>query len=73
MGKHKPIRIDYVKCAPCSALICVGVCPLGVLEAGKDGKPKIVEVTSCTRCGVCEDLCPEKAIIINQSEPTKDK
>lgn len=66
MGKHNlPILIDYTKCAPCLTLICVGVCPFGILEAGTDGKPQIVDVTSCTRCGVCANLCPAKAISIN--------
>jgi NAD-dependent dihydropyrimidine dehydrogenase PreA subunit len=74
MEEHKPIiLIDYTKCSPCSGLICVGVCPFGVLEAGTDGKPQIVDVASCTLCGVCANLCPEKAIIINQDEPKKGK
>ena len=74
MGKHNSvILIDYAKCSPCSGLICVGVCPFGVLEAGTDGKPQIVDVVSCTRCGVCANLCPAKAININPDEPKKDK
>jgi NAD-dependent dihydropyrimidine dehydrogenase PreA subunit len=74
MGKHKPIiLIDYAKCSPCSALICIGVCPFGILEAGVDGKPQIVDVASCTYCGVCANLCPTKAITINPSNATKEK
>jgi NAD-dependent dihydropyrimidine dehydrogenase PreA subunit len=74
MGNHKSmILIDYTKCSPCSTLICVGVCPFGVLEAGTDGKPQIVDAVSCTRCSVCANLCPAKAIIINQDKPKKDK
>jgi len=74
MGKHPPIiLIDYAKCSPCPWLICIGVCPFGVLEAGTDGKPQIVDVVSCTRCGVCANLCPAEAIIINPSEATKEK
>jgi NAD-dependent dihydropyrimidine dehydrogenase PreA subunit len=30
----------------------------------KDGKPEIVDLDSCTLCGICADLCPEKAITI---------
>jgi NAD-dependent dihydropyrimidine dehydrogenase PreA subunit len=74
MGKHNSIiLIDYDKCSPCSGLICVGVCPFGVLEAGTTGKPQIVDVVLCSSCGVCVNLCPEKAIIISQEEPKKDK
>jgi NAD-dependent dihydropyrimidine dehydrogenase PreA subunit len=74
MGKHKPIiMIDYAKCSPCSSLICVGVCPFGALEAGANNKPQIVDAASCTYCGVCANLCPTKAIIINPSDATKEK
>ncbi|MCJ7561272.1 4Fe-4S dicluster domain-containing protein [Candidatus Bathyarchaeota archaeon] len=73
MDKHKSlILIDYAKCSPCSGLICVGVCPLGILEAGENNKPKIVDVASCTQCGVCANLCPSKAIIITYSEQSRD-
>ncbi|MEM2081238.1 MAG: 4Fe-4S binding protein [Candidatus Bathyarchaeia archaeon] len=71
MGKHNPIIIDYVKCSPCSALICVGVCPLGVLEKGADGKPQITDEASCNRCGVCAHLCPLQAININYDNKNK--
>ena len=74
MGKHNSmILVDCAKCPPCSTLICVGVCPFGVLEAGTDGKPQIVDAASCTRCGVCVNLCPAKAIVISQDKPKKDK
>jgi 4Fe-4S ferredoxin len=74
MGKHKPIiMIDYAKCSPCSALICVGVCPFGVLEAGANGKPQIADAVSCTYCGVCANLCPSKAIIVTQNSSKTNK
>jgi NAD-dependent dihydropyrimidine dehydrogenase PreA subunit len=74
MGNHKSmILIDYTKCASCSTLICVGVCPFGVLEAGTNGKPQVVDIVSCTRCNVCANLCPTKAISINQEKPKKDR
>ncbi len=66
------ILIDLGKCLPCSGLVCIGVCPLGVLEEGKDKKPCIVDEASCSRCGVCAGLCPQKAITVKQksaSEP----
>ncbi|TRO50918.1 ferredoxin [Candidatus Bathyarchaeota archaeon] len=73
MGKQETIiLIDYAKCPPCTGLICIGVCPLGVLEAGANGKPQIADIISCTRCEVCSSLCPSKAIIINQ-ERLKDQ
>jgi NAD-dependent dihydropyrimidine dehydrogenase PreA subunit len=74
MGKHDSvILIDYDKCSPCSGLICIGVCPVAVLEEGTNGKPEIADETSCTKCEVCVNLCPDKAIVINQESPKKDK
>jgi NAD-dependent dihydropyrimidine dehydrogenase PreA subunit len=49
-------------------LICIGVCPQGVLEADGEGKPRVADVLSCTLCGVCVDLCPRKAISVDSGE-----
>lgn len=65
MDAHKaPLEIDYAKCPPCSGSVCMGVCPQGILEADANGKPVVVDASSCSRCGVCADLCPSKAITI---------
>ncbi|MGA3111781.1 MAG: 4Fe-4S dicluster domain-containing protein [Candidatus Bathyarchaeia archaeon] len=68
MGKlQKPvILIDTSKCTLCAGLICVGVCPQGVLEEGKNRKPQVVDVVECTACGICVNLCPAKAITISK-------
>ncbi|MCW4004331.1 MAG: 4Fe-4S dicluster domain-containing protein [Candidatus Bathyarchaeota archaeon] len=72
MGKQtSPITIDLSKCTPCAGLICIGVCPQGALEEGKNKKPQVIDVVQCTRCGVCLNLCPAKAITINPSKPQK--
>ena len=74
MGKQDSvILIDYAKCSPCQGLVCIGVCPVAVLEEGANGKPEIADETSCNRCGVCANLCPAEAININPDEPKKDK
>jgi len=65
------IIVDAAKCAPCAGLICIGVCPQGVLEEGKNKKPQVIDILECTRCGVCVNLCPAKAITINPSKPQK--
>jgi len=70
--QHKSfIVIDTAKCAPCPGLICVGVCPQGVLEEGKNKKPQVIDGVPCTRCGVCVNLCPAKAITIKKASPKK--
>jgi NAD-dependent dihydropyrimidine dehydrogenase PreA subunit len=40
------------------------VCPEGVLEEDTNGKPKVADTAGCTVCGVCVDLCPQKAIAV---------
>ena len=65
MEKNKTeVLIDYNKCPPCSELVCIGVCPQGVLAKGENGKPQVVDVLSCNQCGICENLCPVQAIIL---------
>ena len=67
MDKHSLlILIDHTKCPPCEGLICVGVCPVGIIELGENQKPVIVDFSSCTKCGVCINLCPVKAITLKQ-------
>ncbi len=61
------IAIDSAKCIKCRGLVCVGVCPQGALEEGKNQKPEVIDSIQCTRCGVCADLCPAKAITISKS------
>ena len=72
MDKHKaPLTIDASKCPPCTGQICIGVCPQGALEEGKNRKPQVIALVQCTKCGVCVNLCPSKAITINVSNPKK--
>jgi NAD-dependent dihydropyrimidine dehydrogenase PreA subunit len=70
--QKKTVLVDYSKCQPCKNQICIGVCPEGVIEEGKNKKPQINDDSSCNRCGVCEDLCPTKAITLTPKE-TKTK
>jgi len=42
------INIDYAKCPPCSGLICIGVCPVGIIEQGDKQKPIIIDVNPST-------------------------
>lgn len=74
MEKHKSlILIDYAKSPPCSGLICACVCSMGVLEAGTNNKLQVIDAMSGTRWGVCANLCPAKAMVINQNKLKKDK
>ncbi|MGE5555207.1 MAG: 4Fe-4S dicluster domain-containing protein [Methanocella sp.] len=67
MDKHKsPLIIDSSKCGPCTRQICIGVCPQGALEEADNRKPQVIAVVTCTKCGICVNLCPNKAITLNK-------
>ncbi|MDG6223362.1 MAG: 4Fe-4S binding protein [Candidatus Bathyarchaeota archaeon] len=60
------IKIDYVKCKECDIYTCVDCCAMAVFNI-EDNKPVIVDIDSCTLCGICEDLCQKKAITLDRS------
>ncbi|MBX5320452.1 4Fe-4S binding protein [Candidatus Bathyarchaeota archaeon A05DMB-3] len=62
------IMIDYEKCTPCPELKCVDTCPWGVFQVGPDKKPRVLDAASCSRCGICENLCPTKAIKVKRKD-----
>ena len=54
-------RIDSVLCSGCGR--CIEVC-LPQALALVDGKAVLTHPERCTRCALCEDLCPEGAIAL---------
>jgi NAD-dependent dihydropyrimidine dehydrogenase PreA subunit len=44
------------------------VCPQGLFELGKDKKPELVDELACNQCGVCANLCPTKAITVENAK-----
>lgn len=67
------IIINHKKCPPCETIICAGVCPVGIIEQNSNQKPVIVDPSSCTKCGVCINLCPAKAITLEPKSQNKEK
>jgi Pyruvate/2-oxoacid:ferredoxin oxidoreductase delta subunit len=73
------ITIDEKKCTrPPECTKCLRLCPEGVLltyprerrEVGKAAGDWVVvpsEVTLCTGCKICEEVCPEKAVTVSIS------
>jgi Pyruvate/2-oxoacid:ferredoxin oxidoreductase delta subunit len=71
------IKIDEEKCIrPPECTKCLQLCPERVLlnyprERRAPGKKAgdwvvvPVHMTLCTGCKICEDVCPEKAIMVN--------
>ena len=51
------------KCGICSAL-----CPRGVLAAGENGAPIVVNPKACIFCKLCEMRCPDFAIRVWRCE-----
>lgn len=62
------IIIDYARCPPCSELKCVDNCPWGVFQVEAGKKPWVADAASCVLCGICEDICPYKAIKVKREK-----
>jgi 2-oxoglutarate ferredoxin oxidoreductase subunit delta len=63
----KPVKIEIniSWCKSCG--LCVEYCNPGTLEM--DGiYPKVVAADSCTRCLLCEAMCPDFAIEVKDDE-----
>lgn len=54
------VTIDTDSCTSC--MKCASACPFNAIDTdtitGKKGKPEI----TCAKCGLCIDICPQKAI-----------
>jgi len=61
--KRKVVIVSRL-CKGCG--ICVDFCPMKVLEISNTSKlaPVLKDEMKCTRCGVCEIMCPEFAIFV---------
>lgn len=60
------IEIDFDWCKACG--ICVNICPRKVLAEASDGSPEIIDARRCTRCLLCELICPDFAIRVGREE-----
>lgn len=52
-------KVEKSKCLGCGA--CTGVCPVGAVTIGADGKATVDE-SKCVGCGACCGVCPVQAI-----------
>jgi len=70
MGKVKEIHIHLEYCKGCG--YCIALCPKKILdkshEMTKKGfyPPFVKELERCTACMICENICPDFAIYIEE-------
>jgi 2-oxoglutarate ferredoxin oxidoreductase subunit delta len=60
------IRIKVSWCKGCG--LCVDYCNRGVLEM-QDGVPVVLQAEKCSRCLMCEVICPDFAITVGEPRP----
>ncbi len=56
------VKIDYSKCIECKA--CIKLCPQKIWKEEDDSLK--TEIYNCNGCGLCQDICPTKAISIDK-------
>ncbi|WP_423793123.1 4Fe-4S binding protein [Methanocaldococcus indicus] len=59
------IQINYDLCRGPDCAECVNNCPMEVFEIQGD-KVVVAREEECTLCGVCKDVCPTNAIILEE-------
>lgn len=65
-GAPPTIEIDLDWCKACG--ICIGICPRKILAEAVDGSPEVIDAQRCTRCLLCELICPDFAIRVSREE-----
>ena len=48
----------------CSCLHCYAACPHEAIS-GEKGKPYVIDIKKCTKCGICMDKCKFEAIVLS--------
>jgi 2-oxoglutarate ferredoxin oxidoreductase subunit delta len=59
------------RCRRCD--ICAHYCPKGAIRADRDGTPYLAHPGLCTLCGLCEDMCPDRAVCLSGPETIPNK
>ena len=60
------IQVKVSWCKGCG--LCVEYCNRGVLEM-RDGLPVVLQAEKCSRCLMCEVICPDFAITVSEPRP----
>lgn len=57
-------RLNYDREACIGCLLCVRVCPSGVITSAEERKVTF-NISKCILCGQCAEICPKKAISLS--------
>lgn len=66
------VSIDRAKCRSCK--MCAVFCPTGALQkfADEGGRSGVEHyVAECVHCGLCQDICPDDAIVSSTAVPAR--
>jgi 2-oxoglutarate ferredoxin oxidoreductase subunit delta len=66
LAKRFAVTIDKLWCKGCG--LCVGICPKKVLELDERMKSEPARLGDCIGCRQCENVCPDFAITVKESE-----
>ncbi|MDR1650458.1 MAG: 4Fe-4S binding protein [Synergistaceae bacterium] len=66
MAKRFSVKISKSWCKGCG--LCIGICPKKVLELDGQVKCEPVRPEDCIGCRQCENVCPDFAITVKESE-----
>jgi len=66
-ASEHPDELIYIHAPWCKSCgICYSLCPHGVLEADKAGRPVVAHPERCVACYLCEILCPDMAVTVHK-------
>ena len=69
--KKYDVKINFSWCKRCG--LCYWVCPTKALVEGDIMYPRIADMDKCIGCLLCENICPEMAIDIEERKGAEVK
>ena len=70
MGSALPPQIIDGRCGQCG--LCILACAEHVLEMGRD-RVQVAHPEDCGGCALCEDVCPDDAVVCEFAIVWEDK
>jgi 2-oxoglutarate ferredoxin oxidoreductase subunit delta len=68
--KSYEVEINYSWCKSCG--ICYSFCPTGAIGKGNLLEPVVSDEKKCIGCLMCENLCPDFAIVIKEKQSVQE-